>query len=88
MKYYYPDRLFRCVDCRCCVNLAIAGRNEDFMIHDTVWAQAALPGGRGRLCLNCLEARVGRELTPEDFTEAPVNWNQWRTEALMNRMGH
>lgn len=26
------------------------------------------------LCIGCLEARLGRTLTPDDFIEAPINW--------------
>lgn len=48
----------------------------DYMVHDTVWANAGMQR-RGFLCLNCLEARLltaghGR-LKLDDFTSAPCN---------------
>jgi N6-adenosine-specific RNA methylase IME4 len=58
-----------------------------YMVHDHVWT-AAWPNTKqanGRavlfktvpfseiLCLRCLEQRLGRALTPADFTAAPVN---------------
>lgn len=29
--------------------------------------------GRCMLCIGCLEARLGRLLQPDDFTDAPIN---------------
>lgn len=55
---------------------------EYYMVHDPVWAAAGMPVpddpegfvGEGILCIGCLEKRLGRKLTPDDFTGAPVNW--------------
>ena len=41
------------------------------MVTDAVWAEAG--DVAGRLCVGCLEERLGRVLTPEDFTALPVN---------------
>ena len=30
--------------------------------------------GTVMLCIGCLEHRIGRELEPDDFTDAPINW--------------
>lgn len=30
-------------------------------------------GEVGMLCVSCLENRIGRELTPDDFTDAHLN---------------
>ena len=62
----YPEKY--CLDC---------GKNtfkteEYYMIHNCLWRQAN-PKMRGMLCLNCLEKRLGRELRPVDFTDAPIN---------------
>lgn len=32
----------------------------------------------GMLCIGCLERRIGRELEADDFSDAPINWNQGR----------
>jgi hypothetical protein len=46
---------------------------EYYMVHDHVWAQTGLGPYDGMLCVGCIEFRLGRRLTPEDFTDAPVN---------------
>jgi len=30
--------------------------------------------GLGMLCVGCFETRLGRELTPDDFSDAPINF--------------
>ena len=42
------------------------------MIHNELWAQAN-PQINGMLCIGCLEIRLGRTLTSEDFTDASIN---------------
>lgn len=42
------------------------------MVHDEVW-ETANPKRKGMLCIGCLELRLGRLLTKDDFTDAPVN---------------
>lgn len=59
---------FLCLDCR----VHTGEINEYFMVHDDVWLEAN-PASDGMLCLGCLEARLGRPLVAEDFTDAPVN---------------
>jgi hypothetical protein len=46
--------------------------NEYYMVHDKLWLSAN-PKGDGKLCVTCLEARIGRRLKPSDFIDAPVN---------------
>jgi hypothetical protein len=47
------------------------------MVTESVWAQAGL--GAGFLCTECLEHRIGRELTGWDFTyclaNVPDDWD-------------
>lgn len=57
-----------CIDCA--QSTRILG--EYYMVHNAVW-QAANPPPIGMLCIGCLEARIGRPLTAEDFTDAPLN---------------
>ena len=74
--------LFKCKDC---------GRNtmalkEYYMVKDHVWNQAG--GGKGMLCVDCLEKRLGRQLTPEDFIDAIINTNFYQhSPKLLSRMG-
>jgi hypothetical protein len=65
-------------------------RAEWYMVHDEIWSAAGMPP-RGYLCIGCLQRRLGRELTRDDFTDALVNdpqiaddvkaWS-WRTPRL------
>jgi hypothetical protein len=60
------------------------------MVHDSVWGDAGMKTNprkpEGMLCIGCLEDRLGRRLTPADFTDAEVN--TWRaSERLQNRQG-
>jgi len=42
------------------------------MVLDAVWLSAH-PDDFGNLCVGCLEARLGRRLTPRDFSWCPLN---------------
>lgn len=44
---------------------------EYYMVHDPIWQAAGKI--RGYLCIGCLEARLGRQLTAADFTIAKIN---------------
>lgn len=46
---------------------------EWFMVHDAVWAAAGLPNVRGVFRVGCFEAKLGRELEPDDFQDVPTN---------------
>lgn len=59
-------RLFQCLDCAACTLCT----DEYYMVTDEVWSSVA---NRGMLCIGCLEARLGRELTASDFTDCPLN---------------
>ena len=56
-----------CLDCRA---RAWADLHEDFYVHDQLWQQAAPEDngdGEVMLCVGCLEKRLGRKLTRDDF---------------------
>lgn len=70
-------------------------RSEWYVVSDTVWQEAGMKPAGGYLCIGCLEARLGRQLTPEDFPDVPVNdlseadgrrAYTWRTPLLVARM--
>ena len=42
-----------------------------YVIQDTVWNEA---GGEGMDSIEEIERKLGRRLTPEDFTDDPLNW--------------
>lgn len=64
------------------------------MVHDEVWAAAGL--GKGRLCVGCIETRLGRPLTRADFNPKVAVNATWhfldgtirpeRTERLRQRL--
>jgi len=63
------------------------GRWEHYMVHNTIWKAAGMTDGF--LCVGCLEKRIGRVLTPEDFTDFPINnFHPWHTDRLLDRQGH
>lgn len=42
-------------------------KEEEYMVNDEVWAAAG--AGAGRLCIGCLESRLGRRVGPADFSQ-------------------
>jgi hypothetical protein len=41
------------------------------MVRDAIWTEAKMQ--KGYLCIGCLEQRLGRTLTADDFADLPVN---------------
>lgn len=73
--------------------------NEYYMVHDSLWGAAGMETNEaftqgltntylpdGMLCVGCLENRIGRRLTPADFTDAPIN-SEDASDRLKNRQG-
>lgn len=80
-----PDIDMICVDC----HVDTEAICEFFHVHDDVWAAAT--AGRGVpegnvLCIGCVEARLGRQLTARDFTNARVNLFGKHSARLKNRL--
>jgi hypothetical protein len=44
-----------------------------FMVHDPIWDSANY-GPHDIACQSCLERRIGRKLTMEDYTVCPLNF--------------
>lgn len=53
------ERDFRCIDCQ------YDTWDETYRVGDPLWAAAG--NATGKLCVGCLEQRINRSLTPEDF---------------------
>jgi hypothetical protein len=62
------DKTFLCLDCK----IDTAELDEYYLVRDEVWREAN-PQGDGMLCISCLEKRLGRELTHDDFAFVPLN---------------
>jgi hypothetical protein len=64
-------RPMACHDCNVDTSTA-TGISHYYMVHDWVWQRATRRDARVRwLCLNCLEARLGRPLQATQFLVTP-----------------
>jgi hypothetical protein len=72
---------YNCLDCK----INTRSINEYYMVHRHVWS-VANPKRHGMLCIGCLENRLCRTLTKEDFTDCLVNKRNL-SERLKNRLG-
>ena len=63
----------KCLDCGAVtVFFGRGARSEYYMVHESLWLKAN-PNDHGKLCIGCLEARIGRRLTAADFIDCPIN---------------
>jgi hypothetical protein len=86
---------FPCHDCT--VNtVPLEGEREYYEVLDSIWKAAGCPGkgqsdngpGGFFLCIGCLEKRLGRTLTKQDFKELPANIpSPWLSARLNDRLG-
>lgn len=65
---------FTCKDCDKSVV------EESYMVRDEIWEEA--DGGKGFLCIACLEGRLGRELKPRDFAPWPLSLQDGYPEVI------
>jgi hypothetical protein len=61
---------------------------ESYMVRNAVWQAAGMAPNGGRLCVGCLEQRLGRRLTDADFTAVPANdaRHKYMSRRLWNRI--
>ncbi len=68
LEWQDSDESWLCSDCgESCDHL-----DEYYMVHNSLWL-SVMKCYCGMLCIGCLEKRLGRELTAEDFTDCPLN---------------
>jgi hypothetical protein len=76
---------FECADCEVNTFQEPVGISEYYMVLDPIWEEHGV--GKGMLCIGCLENRMGRELTPADFNEYPVNYGIFKqSDRFKNRV--
>jgi hypothetical protein len=75
------DRRFHCVDCGRCTSSI----GEYYMVYDEIWAASGLEPNDGMLCLRCLERRIGRELSLDDFTAIMPRREAWERHRRRSR---
>jgi hypothetical protein len=66
--------LFSCIDC----GVNTRRLREYYMLRDEVWLQTGLGFDDGKLCIGCVEKRIGRRLKPSDFIDCPINQENYR----------
>jgi hypothetical protein len=79
-----------CGDCRA---RAWVDLKEDFYVHNNIWEQACPADPDIMLCVDCIEHRLGRQLTSADFRNPEYQIvrgkigqkNIWRLERLLGR---
>ena len=72
---------FDCLDCG--VDTSAIG--EYYMLKDSVWLQVN-PAGEGQLCIACVERRLDRPLSSEDFLDAPANFLPDVSDRMKDRL--
>jgi hypothetical protein len=50
------------------VNMTFTDQSEVYTVKESVWKRTGLAPYGGCLCIGCLENRIGRKLTPKDFS--------------------
>ena len=82
--YFERDRIDReidnllkisplCVDC----GVNVFDINESYMVHHHVWKKAGMKPLGGKLCVGCIEKRLGRKLNCNDFFMIGLNINAY-----------
>lgn len=75
-------RPFICLDC----SANTMHIDEYYMVTDEIW-RAVVPERYGMLCIGCLEGRLGRKLSKDDFSDAPLNgFTIWQSQRLRSRL--
>lgn len=74
---------FDCADCHCNVKQL---REYHYKIKSEIWLKVAK--SNEFLCIGCLEKRLGRRITKEDFTNESVNQRGFgkKSARLLNRL--
>jgi hypothetical protein len=75
------ERRLHCLDC----GVDTFAIHEFYIVHDVLWA-AANPTVEGMLCILCLERRLDRTLSSDDFPDVPCNWWPAKSVRLKLRM--
>jgi hypothetical protein len=75
-------RGFDCHDC----GVNTSEIYEDFNVQHDLWALGGLSSNGGKLCVGCLERRIGRRLEPDDFIECLAKYLWSRSRRLHDRM--
>lgn len=83
------DKRFFCKSCGIDTSTKNKGIAEYYMVEDDVWESAGMTIDGGMLCIGCIEDRLGRKLTPSDFTDCLLNTEGIfpKSDRLKERLG-
>jgi len=56
-----------------CVDCSRNTKFEHYFVNNVVWFDLAGMPEDGMLCVRCIEQRIGRRLSKNDFTDAHIN---------------
>lgn len=75
---------FLCMDC----GVDTGKIHEHYFVNTELWLKAT-GSIKGMLCIEHLESRIGRKLTPEDFPDVTINNPKFesKSQRLMSRLG-
>jgi hypothetical protein len=90
-KHICTGTVFPCADCNTVLTIrdGLFGgwTNEWFMLKDRVWQRSQRDRKCRFLCVGCLECRIGRKLSSDDFRRsAKVNFVGQKSARLRRRM--
>jgi len=81
-----PEELARYACNDCGVNVVTIG--EFYMLHPDIWEDQLGLDWNDNLCIGCLEARIGRQVTFADMISIPsYSWMQPSSDRLLDRLG-
>lgn len=73
---------WRCLDCR--VDMRTV--DEYYLLRDELWL-SVVPDRVGHLCIGCVETRLGRQLSPDDFQPGRASLDGRYSARLRDRTG-
>lgn len=76
--------MYICLDCKVDTHLI----NEYYILKDNIWLETGVGKHDGKLCIGCVENRIGRKLNKNDFLDIQLNFTNDvcpRSERLINR---
>lgn len=75
----------RCLVCGDETTFRADKQDEWYMIRDALWLKAN-PNDDGKMCIGCVELKIGRRLRPKDFRPAPVNRVEFKGRVVSKRL--
>ena len=77
--------MYNCLNCK----IDVYKSDGCYMLNDSIWNQIH-NSKSGFLCISCVEIKLNRQLTKDDFNNSYVNKRNWGTRSikLASRLGY